>query len=149
MKAFFFAALIIACATAQTVTTVPGALLGTWNYQSELGTCSGCTYQTLNFAAASNNTITLTVAAQGPCAGTFALQDVVANETLTPNTIEVISLSDASDSFFSVSVSQTDDIGLTLAFTQGLSACVASFSKSANIMKATVGAIIAAAAMLF
>lgn len=106
MKTLFLVALIIACATARTLTQAPRALLGTW---SNTGVSSGCgdiiTYGDAHLVAGHDSTIHLSILSYS----TYVLQDVVANGTLAADTTFSAVLFDSGDMQWDITLTNKDD----------------------------------------
>lgn len=152
MKALFLAALIIAFASAQV--SVPSGLFGNWNFANS--TCNGPCVQHMDFVQTGANSLDATVTFFNTafCGNgtsiTFEASNFVVNTTLPSNPISNFTLtfedseveSDAEFSFLDVN-------GTTALITiQPGSNCFTTYTKSANLLKATIAAVIAAVMLI-
>lgn len=148
MKALFLVALIIACAYAITnpVSYFPSDLLGQWNFASSNGSnCSStCSYTSVTFSTGAGTTLNMNVT--GSCSDTYVLQNTAINETETGYYLTDLTVFDQDGSDWDIFISNLG--GLQLSLSQNTSVCTDYFSKSAYLMKATIGAVIAGVIML-
>lgn len=154
MKTLFLVALIISCASADTLTVVPSLLLGTWNLISSQGNCyfgNGCLVESMAISAGGDTTLSVNVMGSG-CSQLLTIPNVSATGTLTVDTEENYSLTSADGSDFDVTMTLNSSGGLPLMATL-FDTCYGDFSKgnnspnSAFLIKSTIGAVSAAAIM--
>jgi hypothetical protein len=147
MKILFLTALIIAYASANTLTSVPSILLGNWTYDFALGNCSmydPCV-DTVNFSTGENATINMNIV--GSCNASYVMQNIVANQAFSSNSTSFNMTPVANSSnYWTATLFNID--GLALAIEPVYPDCAITFTKNASIMKTMVVAVIAAAAIL-
>jgi hypothetical protein len=144
MKVLFLAALIIACAS--TVTEVPSILLGTWNFDAAIGVdCgdySGC-INSVNFTTGENTTLNMNIF--GTCNASYVMHNIVADDSDSDATFTLIPTNSPD---WTGIMTNTTVTGLDLLLQPPGLICEISLLKSATLMKATIVAVVAAAAWL-
>ncbi len=151
MKAFFLAVFIIACAKA--VTEVPSSLLGTWNYTST--TCCAnadkafCCLQSVRFATASNTSLlaTFTGMNSDSCSGGSGEYEASDVEVEDSNSIVNFDLTLEGSGIPVMEFDFTLSNGDTLTLYSPNADCAITFTKRADLMKATFVAVTAVIAV--